>query len=62
MKTDFVSTNENFKKSLHLFTLLFYTLLITYCYAKECLCATNLLQLYVVLLLLNVMFPSELCQ
>jgi len=31
----FVSTNENFKKNPHLFTFLFYTLLIMYCYAKQ---------------------------
>jgi len=30
----FVSTDENLKKSPHLFTLLCYTLLIMYCHAK----------------------------
>jgi len=31
----FVSTDENFKKSSRLFTLLFYALLVMYCYAKQ---------------------------
>ena len=37
----FVLTDENFKKSPHLLTLLFYTLLIMYCYAKQYQFATN---------------------
>jgi len=32
----FVSTDDNFKKSPHAFTLLYYTLLKMYCYAKQC--------------------------
>ena len=32
----FVCSDENLKKSPHLFTLIFYTLLIMYCYAKQC--------------------------
>jgi len=36
LKTKFVSTDKNFKKSSHLFTLLFYTLLKMYCCAKQC--------------------------
>jgi len=42
LETDF-STDENFKKSPHLLTLIFYTLLIMYCYAKQCQFATNYL-------------------
>jgi len=37
----FVSTDENLKKSPHLYTLRFYTILKMYCHAKQCWVATN---------------------
>jgi len=43
MKTYIFSKDENFKKSLHVFTIVFFSLLIMYCYAKQCLFATNYL-------------------
>ena len=45
LKRYIFSTDENFKKSSHLFTLIFYTLLIMYCYAKQCYLATSYLLL-----------------
>jgi len=45
-----------------LFTLLFYTLLMIYCYVKHCYCSSLPIihNFHVVLLLANVMFPSQL--
>jgi len=36
LKTQIFSTDENFKKSPHLFSFIIYTLLIMHCYAKQC--------------------------
>jgi len=50
------STDGNFT---HLFTLLLYTLLIMYCNARSLPISHNF---HVMLLLVNVMFPTEFCQ
>jgi len=61
LKTLFFSRDETFKKSQHLFTLIFIP---SQCTAMQS-NASSLPLIYdfhVVLLLVNVMFPSELCQ
>jgi len=40
---DFFSNDENFKKRAAFICIYFYTLLIMYCYAKQCQFATNYL-------------------
>jgi len=55
------STEENFKKSPHLFCIAFYTLLIMYCYVKQCYSSLPIsYNFHVMLLLVNVMFASNL--
>jgi len=43
LKTWIFSPDENFKKSPHLFALIFFTLLIMYCSAKQCYFSLNYL-------------------
>jgi len=64
-KTSYRAENRFFPKvktsSPHLLTLIFYTLRIMHCYAKQYWFATNY-NFSVTLLLVHIMFPSELCQ
>jgi len=64
LKTLIFSGDENFKKSPHLFTLIFliYTFLIMYCYAKQCYSLPFIYNFHVMLLRINVMLPSEIFQ